>query len=70
MSDVNDRLPKPVLKWAALFNWRLSDAEINQVLRSPPFPEDNKIHTVDKFGDDLIIDRRHHVRRTDVDKLT
>lgn len=69
MSDINDRIPDPVLRWGAIFNWRLSDAEVKEIIRKPPFPSDGKLHTVNKYGEDLFIDG-HFIGRIDISKLT
>lgn len=70
-SDINKRMPKiPGFKWGALFNWKLEDAEINEVVRSPPFPEDGRLHTVNRVTDeDIIVDGRR-IKRSDDSKLT
>jgi len=68
--DINDSMPKiPNMKWGALFNWHLSDAEVKQLVRKPPFPKDHKFHTVDRLDGDIIIDG-HLIRRSDESKLT
>ena len=75
MRDVNDMMPKlPGMRWGALFNWNLSRAEINEMVRRPPFPEDAKWHLVQRDNDvkdskEIIVDG-HVVRRADDSKLT
>lgn len=73
--DVNDRMPKvPGMKWGALFNWRLEDAEVDSILKAPVFPEDGKWHSVlrdniNKENNDIVVDG-HVIRRSDDHKLT
>ena len=75
MRDINKVLPKfPGMKWGALFNWKLENAEIDEMVRRPIFPSDSKWHLVqrDNYNSenkDIIVDG-YIVKRSDDKKLT
>jgi len=75
VKDINKILPKlPGMKWGALFNWRLKDVEIDEMVRRPIFPSDSRWHMVqrdnsNKENKDIIVDG-HIIRRSDDSKLT
>lgn len=70
--DINDRLPKlpSNARWGAAFNYKPSEHEINALLKSAPWKDDGKWHSVYDFDDEQIIDG-HIIRKDkDVRKLT
>ncbi len=73
--DIDKILPEfPGMKWAALFNWNLSVAEINELVRHPIFPEDSKWHSVmrdnyNKDNSDIIVDG-HVIKKVSNKRLT
>ena len=73
VKDINKILPKfPGMKWAALFNWKLEDVEIDDMVKRPIFPSDSRWHTVlrdnyNKENKDIIVDG--HIIRRSKDKM-
>ena len=73
IKDINDILPKfPGMKWGVLLNWRPEQVEINRLIKSSPFPNDAKWHTMlrpYKDSKETIIDGKV-IRDSDDSKLT
>ncbi len=57
MRDINEIMPKfPNMKWGALMNWQLSNAEVSELVRRPPFPEDKRWHTMFQDENNIYVD--------------
>ena len=75
MKDINDILPRfPGMRWGALLNWVPEDAEIDQLLKTSPFPDDARWHTIqrdnrNKDNKDVVVDGKT-IKRSDESKLT
>jgi len=70
MRDINDFLPKiPNMTWGAIMNWRLSTAEIKELKRKPPFPEDGKWHSIIQHDKTIHVDNIP-IRRRSAESMT
>jgi len=57
MRDINDFMPKfSNMKWGAVMNWQLSNAEVSELVRRPPFPADKRWHTMFQDENNIYVD--------------